>query len=305
MTNTEETRGRGAMTKLFAVCMKASLVALALACLGGMTRGQATISYPTTREDYEVFRAEREAEYMRQQRARENERFKRESEVRRNHRATKLRPAPPARKMTAEHKRRLYPTEAERASFAALLREDGTGLTRLLPYTGCAFDPRILNVNGSCIDQLPPVPGGGSFYSFRAEKYGRARDADIGLRDNLFSVGFMEHTLGLLATLGDVPLDAVTLQTEAVRPFLKLVPAETLAETEREFKRARPWLEVPRYTYGSSAPVRENATYVLRSIAFDPERSKSSDVLVAFRVTRRDADGAVTIAWKQLQKPKK
>jgi hypothetical protein len=285
--------------------MKASLTALAVACTAGATWGQATISYPTTREDYEVFRAEREAEYMRQQRARENERFKRESEVRRSHRATSLRPAPPARKMTDEHKRRLYPTEAERASFAALLREDGTGLMRLLPYTGCAVDPRIFNVNGSCIDQVPPVRGGGSFYSFRDEKYHRAPYADIGLRDDLFNVGFMEHTLGLLAPLGDLPLDAVTLQTEGVRPFLKFVPAKTLAETEREFKRRRPWLEVPRYTYGSSAPVRENATYVLRSIAFGPDRGKPSDVLVAFRVTRKDADGAVTIVWKQLQKPKK
>jgi hypothetical protein len=104
--------------------------------------------------------------------------------------------------------------------------------------------------------------------------------------------------------LGDVPLDAVTLQSKAVRPFHKLAPAKTLAETGQSFMRSRAWLEVPEHVYSATAPARVNTTYVLRAIAFDPERSKPSDVLVAFRVTRQDADGAVTILWKRLQKPK-
>jgi hypothetical protein len=187
---------------------------------------------------------------------------------------------------------------------AALLRQDGTGIARLLPYTSCVVDPRIVNAGGSCADQMPPVPGGGSFYSFRIRKHNLAAHSDIALRDNLFNVGFMKHTVGLLTTLGDVPLDAVTLQSDAVRPFLKLTPAHTVAETEGAFKRSRAWLESPAYAYGPTAPVRENMTYVLRSVAFEQNRNKPSDVLVAFRVTRRDADGAVTVAWKQLQKPK-
>jgi hypothetical protein len=235
---------------------------------------------------------------------RENDRFKRESEWRRERRSSSALPRPPARKMTAAHKQRLYPSEAERASFAALLREKGTGLLRLLPYTGCVVDARILNVAGSCLDQVPPVRGGGSFYSFRDEKHHHPVYADIALRDNLFNVGFMKHTLGMLTALGDVPLDTVTLQSRAVRPFLKLAPAATLSETEQAFKRSRAWLEAPDYIYGPTVPVRANTTYVLRSVAFEPQRNKPSDVLVAFRVTRRDADGAVTIVWKQLQKPK-
>jgi hypothetical protein len=201
--------------------------------------------------------------------------------------------------MTTEHKRRLYPTEAERASLAALLREDGTGLMRLLPYTGCTTDPRIVNVAQlQCLEQVPPVAGGGSFYSFRNKKHNAAPLADIALRDNTFSVGFTRYTLGLLTNVGDVPLESVTLETDAVRPFLKFVPAQTQQDTERDFMRSRAWQKAPGYAYGPTAPVRENATYVLRSIAFDPNRTKPTDVLVAFRVTRKDRDGAVTIAWK-------
>lgn len=291
--------------KLSNTCLRAALPALAVACLlASAAWAQRVITVPGNREQYEAWRVEREADMMRRSMERENDRFKRESEWRRDRRPSSGLPLPPARKMTAEHKRRLYPSEAERASFAALLREKGTGLLRLLPYTGCVVDPRVVNVAGSCLDQVPPVRGGGSFYSFRDRKHHHPLHADIALRDNLFNVGFMRHTLGMLTTLGDVPLEAVTLQTRAVQPFLKLAPAETLDETERAFKRSRAWLGAPAYIYGPNAPVRANTTYVLRSIAFEPKQNKPSDVLVAFRVTRRDADGAVTIAWKQLQKPK-
>lgn len=296
--------------KLFTICRRVSATCLVLAVMASATWAQRVI----TSEEYEAWRAEREAEIMRQRMARENERFKRESEWRRNNRAndrandratTPDASASPSRPMTAEHKRRLYPTEAERASFAALLRADGTGLMRLLPHTNCVADPRIVNASGKCLEQVPPVRGGGAFYSFRDKKYHYAADADIALRDNLFNVGFMRYTVGLLAAVGDVPLEAVTLQTEAVRPFLKFVPALTQEETERAFKRSRAWLEVPRYSYGATAPVSANTTYVMRSIDFSPGRKRPSDVFVAFRVTRRDADGAVTVLWKQLQKPKK
>jgi hypothetical protein len=290
--------------KLSNVCARVSLLILAAACLAGAARGQAVVTFPTTREDYEALRAEREAEYMRRRMAHENERFKRESDARRNRRTPSATPVAPPRKLTEEHRQRLYPTDAERASLAALLREDGTGIMRLLPFTGCVVDPRIVNVAGSCADQVPPVWGGGSFYSFRVKKHHLASYADIGLRDNLFNVGFVEHSLGLIAALGDVPLEAVTLHSQAVRPFLKLAPLKTLAETEQEFTRSRPWLEVPGHVYGATAPVGENTTYVLRSITFEPNRNKPSDVLVAFRVTRKDADGAVTVVWKQLQKSK-
>jgi hypothetical protein len=283
---------------------RTSLLALAVVCLAGAASAQRVITLPGNREEYEAWKVEREAEIMRRQMIRENERFRRESEQRRNRRTTSAAPLPAAGKMTAEQKQRLYPSDAERASLAALLREDGTGLMRLLPFTGCVVDPRIVNVAGSCAESVPPVWGGGSFYSFRIKKHHLAPYSDIALRDNLFNVGFMRHTLGLLTTLGDVPLDAVTLHSAAVRPFLKLVPARTLAETGQAFERSRAWLESPGYNYGPTAPVRLNTTYVLRSIAFEPNRSQPSDVLVAFRVTRRDPDGAVTVAWKQLQKPK-
>ncbi|HEY1404513.1 MAG TPA: hypothetical protein VGB05_10330, partial [Pyrinomonadaceae bacterium] len=135
--------------KLFNICARAALLTLTATFLTGAAWAQGTGNGRIRREDYEAMQAEREAEIMRRRMARDNERFKRESEMSRTRPTTSPAPLPPARKMTAEHKQRLYPSDAERTSFAALLREDGTGLARLLPFTPCVIDPRIVNVAGS------------------------------------------------------------------------------------------------------------------------------------------------------------
>jgi hypothetical protein len=61
-------------------------------------------------------------------------------------------------------------------------------------------------------------------------------------------------------------------------------------------------------------PVADNTTYALRSIAYqgtimrsiqtltynELDVDKRRDVIVVFRVVKRDADGSVTILWKEL-----
>jgi hypothetical protein len=51
------------------------------------------------------------------------------------------------------------------------------------------------------------------------------------------------------------------------------------------------------FRYQRTVPVKENSTYLLRSIGY-----RSSDVLVAFRLVRQDLDGSVIIAWKLLKR---
>jgi hypothetical protein len=48
-------------------------------------------------------------------------------------------------------------------------------------------------------------------------------------------------------------------------------------------------------TVKSRLPLEVKATYLLRSIGF-----YKSDVLVGFKVLRKDSDGSVIIAWKLL-----
>ncbi|HMH42081.1 MAG TPA: hypothetical protein VK557_01245, partial [Pyrinomonadaceae bacterium] len=49
--------------------------------------------------------------------------------------------------------------------------------------------------------------------------------------------------------------------------------------------------------YKASVPAEVGAVYMLRSVDYD-----RSDLLMAFRIVRKDTDGSVIIAWKLLKK---
>jgi hypothetical protein len=196
----------------------------------------------------------------------------------------------------------LYPSATEKAAFAATLREKGTGMTRLLPF--CEADPRVLDIRGSCSDGLPRIPGRGAFFSFKSENHETKAQSDLTLNNNEFRVGFADKAVGTITLLGDVPLDSLNLQSSAVAPLLLLTPARTLDEMMVLYERSRAVLASGHYAYGTASPAQPNMTYVLRSTTYKPNGRKPFDVMVAFRVTRQDSDGSVTILWKHLRTPK-
>lgn len=276
---------------------------LVLSCFAGEARGQ------VSSETVEQLRAQQMEAARRDARRRELERTMDEVSRRR---ASARREAPlliPKRKMTEEHKRLLFPSAEERGAFAAFLRQPHTGIVRLLPQSDCREDPRLLHANGSCVDAIPPVPGGGSFYSFRSGGHQWGLRADVWLRDGVFRAGFAGESLGLLTALGDVPLEAVTLGSAGVDYLAEFSPPTSLDGAQRQYEMNKVGFRVRNHVYGAAMYVRPGITYVLRSITYraDTEQSKMrkpADVLVSFRVVSRAADGSVTLLWKELQRRK-
>ena len=274
-----------------------------LSCFVDDARGQTT-----HHETMEQLRAQQMEAARRDARRRELQRAMDEVSQRartRNEQALPL----PQRKMTAEHKRLLFPSDEERSAFAAFLRQPHTGIMRLLPQSDCRQDPRMLHAGGSCVDAIPPVPGGGSFYSFRSGGHQWGPRADVWLRDGVFRVGFAGESLGFLTALGDVPLDAVTLGSAGVDYLNEFSPPTSLAEAQRQYELNKVGFRVRNHVYGAAMYVRPAMTYVLRSITCraDNEESKKrkpADVLVSFRVVSRAPDGSVTLVWKELQRRK-
>jgi len=190
----------------------------------------------------------------------------------------------------------------DRQALAAFLRTRNTGLIRLLPrmFSG--------NRNRRKFDQN--IRGGGAYYSFAAltHYYG---GSDIELDRNNLSVGFAGADYGMLTNLGSVSLETISADDPEAEFIANYKPPESvqqaLAEAGR-FATYRVHSEGGRDTltgnvvidgrvYSRSIPVEEAATYLLRSIVYN-----RSDVLVAFRVVRKDTDGSVIIAWKLLKK---
>jgi hypothetical protein len=176
----------------------------------------------------------------------------------------------------------LEPADEDRRAWAEFLRQPDTGLIRLLP------EERYR-------DKLA-LRGDGAYYSFARLTHEYGQGSDLALRDGAFHSGFAGYQTGLLVRLGDLPLERATLEHPAIRFLAAFQPAQREPEIRaRQRELSRPGLEHEGFTYRREVKVEPDTTYALRSIDYD-----RSDVIVAFRVGRRDADGSVILPWRKL-----
>ena len=261
-------------------------------------------------------------------RAEERERMAREIETARNEAdelQKKIKPAPvisPQRIRASEISRNLlyrYPTRKElkvlspdgedQVKYAEFLRQSDTGLIKLAADVGCDDGKLVVVATPRCFKYL--IPGAGSAYSFRTENYRLRRLADIVYTaDSFQAMGVLLN--GIFVELGDVPLEKVNLQTRGLKFLTNLEPtADKFQELERQLSKG---IDFDGFQYRRSVRAAENTTYVLRSIAYrgfslrnaegiffdEFDFDKRLDVIVAFRLVSKDADGNVTILWKKL-----
>ena len=139
--------------------------------------------------------------------------------------------------------------------------------------------------------------GGGAYYSFthRTHEYGYA--TDIELQRGELSSGFAGVNFGLMATLGDVPLETLGLELPEVNVLATYKPPSKEPEARLEKHQFNENTEIDGLKVKRRQSMREGSTYLLRSFNYG-----QSDVLVAFRVVRVDSDGSAIILWKLLKK---
>ena len=205
----------------------------------------------------------------------------------------------------------LSPSAEDTAKFDEFLKQPRTGLIKLVPEKNCGSDGKVTSASPECLKY--PIPGAGSSYSFRIDNYRLARLADLNYTGKAFrAFGVLTH--GILASLGDVPLEQVNLQSNSVAQLMQLEPASNFKEAEEFALKLDKGVQNNEFTYRNILPATENTTYLLRSIAYkgnsvqsiqgvtfdEMELDKRKEVVVAFRVIRRDEDGTVTLLWKEL-----
>lgn len=218
------------------------------------------------------------------------------------------------RKPTKEEAKLLAPEKEDVKKYAPFLRGDETGLTKLMLDRGCAEYTSVFNASEEC--RKYTMPGAGSSFSFRTENHRIRRLADLNYRESgFYAPGILSHSI--LVNIGDVPLEQVTPQTDGLKFLYDF-------ETVTEFEKAREidtrligGIENGGFRYSRNAGASENATYVLRVVAYrgnyyravqkfvydELDFDERRDVTVAFRIVRRDAD-SVTILWKILTNQK-
>lgn len=181
----------------------------------------------------------------------------------------------------------------DRLAVGTFLKQPNTGLVRLLPREIADNSAPVYN------KQHVMIRGGGAYYSFAMLTHYYGFGSDIELQKDHLSVGFAGAAFGMIANLGAVPLDSITIEDQRVAYLSSYRPPKPEGQARAEFRRfgSRDGVVVDGARYRRSQPVQENATYLLRSIDYG-----HSDVLVAFHVIRKDADGSVVLSWKLLRR---
>lgn len=136
--------------------------------------------------------------------------------------------------------------------------------------------------------------GGGSYYSFTTGSNDYQKIAQIGLEQNSLKTGFAGADHGFMADLGEIPLSKVTSETAELAFLLKYRAATNIVEARVEQRKAGNH-KVDGLHFKNYLPAVLGHTYVLRNINYG-----NADIVVAFKIERKDTDGSLIIFWKQM-----
>lgn len=184
----------------------------------------------------------------------------------------------------------LAPSDDDRSALSEFLKQSDTGLIRLLPRES--------------FDESPKKPGkltirgGGAYYSLVRLTHEYGYGSDIQLEQNHLRVGFAGADYGIMTLIDEVPLENVTPELPPAAFLLAYNPPSEEAAVRQEVQSfGGAGKTIDGVAYRNRLPVQVNATYLLRSISY-----RDSDVLVAFRVLRKDTDNSIVLAWKLLKR---
>lgn len=215
------------------------------------------------------------------------------------------------RQPTDEEMQMLAPERQDQERYADFLKNKKTGLVKLIADKECSSGAKVVSSSEHCIKYK--MPGAGAVYSFRIGNYHHKDLGDLNFADGSFKTpGLLKQ--GILIALGDVPLKEVKLGSDDLKTLVEFQPTDDFTKAGQFATLLEKGIQGEKFVYKSDAPVMENTTYALRSIAYRGEVMRSiesvdynlfefddrRDVIIAFRVVRYVPGESVTIVWKEL-----
>lgn len=201
--------------------------------------------------------------------------------------------------------------------YRTFLAGEKTGIFKLFPNLDCV-SKNLINLSDECKGFVPES----SYFSFRSGVYTTAPYHDLGYSgDEIFCDSFFSQ--GAIVAIGDVPIERISLDLPAGDFLTGLKPDASVSEARQNHQRLALGTKMDGLVYSNSSPPVENTTYLLRNIAYklantlpNPTRDTTrvelnfkslefddrADVMVAFRIIRKDAKGGLTIVWKELSR---
>lgn len=209
--------------------------------------------------------------------------------------------------------RAINPTDVAR--YRSFLNDQKTGIFKLFPDIGCVTK-NVIRVDGECTSFVPESAD----FSFRTIAYTHPYYHDLALKNGEFvSKGFFSEAF--LVSLGDVPIEGVTAASRGIRYLSDLEPGNSVAAVRETLVQLKLGIDHDGYHYSNATTPAKDTTYGLRVSAFriantlppvaagismmelkflSLARDKRDDILIVFRVIRKDDNGGLTIVWKEL-----
>lgn len=213
-------------------------------------------------------------------------------------------------KLNKTQKAALKPDEQDLKLYQSFLKQPNTGLIKLFPDLGCEENSDIVRVDDDCSKWIP----NSGFYSFRRKKHISEFVADIKYKKDFFiSEGIFGQ--GMMIFLDDASPETLSLSNEKIQQLTSYDPQPKILDVQE--KTGKISVDALKdYSYKNSLEVKENTNYALRVIAYrgsfyNTFQGKTydlllgdtrKDIIVAFRVIRKNPDGSVTILWKKLNR---
>lgn len=137
------------------------------------------------------------------------------------------------------------------------------------------------------------IRGSGAYYSFYYKIPDYGHGSDISLEQNRFSMS----SVGLLADLSEIPLNEITKESPSANSLINYQKVKDTNSVYEDFETFRyQGFKAGETIFKSYLPAIVGHTYLLRSLNAD-----YYDVLVTFKVQRKDWDGSLIIFWELLE----
>lgn len=214
-------------------------------------------------------------------------------------------------KATKEQKKRLLPDPQDLRKYEQFLQQPKTGIFRLMPDIGCTENINVIRADEVCLNFIPES----SYYSFREKEHTIEILSDIRSKNGyLISDGILSQ--GILVNLGEIELEKAIAETEGLEFLASFAPNPQSVEAQKQYIQMMRGVKVGNYEYKKALPIVENATYALRVIAYRGnifrvfrgfrfdllDGDKRIDLMLAFRIIRKEKDGGITVLWKELER---
>ena len=213
----------------------------------------------------------------------------------------------------------VFPSREDIALYQDFLKQPGTGIFRLFADHDCA-DEKLIKADGKCKGVFPQT----WFYSFRQKDYSDNLFFDIFLRNGKIITDSL-LSQGILVNVGNFSLDNVTLQSSGAKFLADFKPGLKWTDIKAQYDRINQGVEADGYQYSKEVAAKVGSVYLLRVVAYRLPRKfvkelagdgtneenlkymmlnqdKRNDLTIAFRIVRKDANGNLTIIWKELER---